>query len=117
MANGSARAALAVGEAAPPFELPDDAGRLRRSDEWLGRSAGAIVWFTNLCDVCADQARELAAARANGKRHAPLVAVHLPGGNAPSAAAFRRVAGTELPILIDDGSVSRAWTGEAVPDT
>lgn len=115
-AQGGAATALAAGDRAPRFELPDDAGRLRRSAEWLGLG-DAVVWFTNLCDLCEDQARELEEARARGEIEAPVVAVHLPGAGTPSPRAFRRGSGEDLPILLDDGSVGRAWTGEAVPDT
>jgi hypothetical protein len=115
-AEGRAVSALVVGDRAPRFDLPDDAGRLRRSAEWLGLGDVA-VWFTNLCELCEDQARELASARARGEIEAPIVAVHLPGAGTPSPSAFRRASGEDLPILLDDGSVGRAWTGEAVPDT
>lgn len=112
---GRKGAPLAVGDRAPEFELPDDSGRLRRSGEWLG-PGGAIVWFTNLCEVCADQARDLAELRRRGRIAAPVVAIHLPGPGSRSPAGFRNM-GADFPILIDDGSVGRAWTGEAVPDT
>jgi peroxiredoxin len=107
---------LAVGESVPGFALPDDVGEARRSGEFLGRSA-AIVWFTNLCAVCEDQARELEALRGRGELDAGIVAIHLPGGSEPSPSEFRRRTGAKFPILIDDGSVGRAWAGEAVPDT
>ena len=115
-AQGSAGRALGAGDPAPRFALPDDAGRIRRSEEWLGHG-DAVVWFTNLCELCADQAGELASARARGEIQAPIVAVHLPGAGSPAPAVFRRASGSELAILLDDGSVGRAWTGEAFPDT
>jgi peroxiredoxin len=113
---GRAGAPLAVGDAAPKFALPDEAGRVRRSDEWLGRG-DAVVWFTNLCDGCADQARELSHAYGRGELPEPIIAIHLPGGAAPPASEFRRRTGAHFPILIDDGTVGRAWAGEAIPDT
>ena len=102
--------------AAPATVLPDEQGNVRRLDAWLGPS-GAVVWFTNLCGLCADQAEELAAARRRGDIRESIVAIHLPGRSSPPVSGFRRRAGDRLPILIDDGAVSRAWTGEAVPDT
>ena len=108
--------ALAVGASAPRFDLPDERGRVRRSEEWLGRG-DAVVWFTNLCELCSDQAREIAAARAGGDWTAPIVAVHLPGEGSPSPAVFERATGGQIPVVLDDGTVTRAWTGEAVPDT
>jgi len=114
--RGRAGPALRVGMAAPDTVLPDDRGIVRRFDAWLGPD-DAVVWFTNLCDVCAEQAEELAAARARGELTAPVVAIHLPGGSSPPVAEFRRRAGDHLPILIDDGGTGRAWTGEAIPDT
>jgi hypothetical protein len=74
-----------------------------------------VVWFTNLCALCADQAREISAARARGDWTSAVVAVHLPGGRAPSPSDFERATG--IPVVVDDGSVTRGWTGEAVPDT
>ena len=107
---------LAAGEAAPAFVLPDDEGRPRRSEEWIGRKE-TIVWFTNLCAICAEQAAVLSAAKRRGALFAEILAIHLPGRIAPAPVDFRRRSGSEFPILIDDGSVGRAWTGEAVPDT
>ena len=112
-AGGRSRSA---GEAAPAFALPDAAGRIRLSSEWIGASR-TIVWFTNLCAVCADQAAALERHRNRGELAAAIVAIHLPGGRAPAIGEFRRRTGATFPILIDDGSVGRAWTGEAVPDT
>jgi hypothetical protein len=114
--HGRAGPALVAGASAPRFDLPDGQGRVRRSEEWFGRG-DAVVWFTNLCDLCADLARVLLAARARGDWTSPIVAVHLPGGRAPSPAAFERATGSGIPVVVDDGRVSRAWTGEAVPDT
>lgn len=76
-----------------------------------------MLWFTNLCELCADQAGELSQAGWIQRSGAKVVAVHLPGGAAPSPSDFRRDSGAEFPVLVDDGAVSRAWTGEAVPDT
>jgi peroxiredoxin len=114
-AQGRAGSALDVGDRAPRFALPDDTGRLRRSEEWFGREV--VVWFTNLCDLCADQARELEASSPRGELRRAVVAVHLPGAGPRSPAAFRRETGGRIPVLVDDGSVTRTWTGEAVPDT
>ena len=116
LASSSAPAPLAVGDTAPAFELPDDEGRLRRSTEWIGRG-DAVFWLTNLCAVCADQASELARARRRGELTAPVVAIHFPGGAAPPPSEFRRASGADFPILIDDGTVGRAWAGSAAPDT
>jgi len=115
-ADGGALPALAEGDRAPRFDLPDERGLVHRSEEWLARG-DAVVWFTNLCELCADQALEITAARARGDWTASIVAVHLPGGRSPSPAAFRRTTGGEIPVVVDDGSVTRAWSGEAVPDT
>ena len=89
---------------------------MRRSAEWIGRGE-TIVWFTNLCAICAEQAAELSAAKREGALGARILAIHFPGGLAPEPRDFRRRTASEFPILIDDGSVGRAWTGEAVPDT
>ena len=107
---------LPAGAAPPGFTLADESGRMRGSSEWIG-VGGAIVWFTNLCAVCADQAADLERFREEGRLAASVVAIHLPGGNAPSVADFRRRTGATFPILIDDGAVGRTWTGESVPDT
>jgi hypothetical protein len=111
-ASPSARRPLAVGDESPAFELPDDAGRLRRSDEWIGRG-DAVVWLTNLCAVCADQARELARADLT----VPIVAIHHPDGASSPPSEFRRRTGADFPVLIDDGSVGRAWAGATAPGT
>lgn len=115
-ASGSAGSPLGVGRTAPAFALPDDSGRARRSEEWIGRG-DTIIWFTNLCEICAEQAWELSEAIRQGDLAATVVAIHFPGGSEPPPAEFRRQTEAEFPILIDDGSVGRAWAGEAVPDT
>ena len=113
---GGGRPTLAAGNRAPQFALPDDTGRIRRSEEWIG-ARRTVVWFTNLCSVCEDQAVELEGFARRGELAVPVVAIHFPGGSEPSPADFRRRTGAAFPILIDDGSVGRAWAGEAVPDT
>ena len=115
-ASGATGRPLAAGDAPPPFALPDADGRVRRSSEWIG-TRRTVVWFTNLCPVCADQAVELEGFARRGELPGPVIAIHFPGGSEPSPADFRRRTGAAFPILIDDGSVGRAWTGEAVPDT
>ena len=115
-ASSGAGRPLAPGDLAPPFVLTDDRGRLRRSAEWIGVRE-TIVWFTNLCVVCEDQAIELEELRERGELETEIVAIHFPGGSEPAPAEFRRRTRSKFPILIDDGSVGRAWSGEAVPDT
>ncbi len=115
-APGSLRAPLAAGSRAPSFKLPDETGRPRRSEEWIGRGT-AVVWLTNLCGICARQARDLAVAAERGELTAAILAIHYPGGLAPSPAEFLRRTGARFPILVDDGTVSRLWSGEVAPDT
>lgn len=114
--EGSAGEALRPGREAIPFSLPDDTGRRRFSSEWIGRSP-VLLWMTNLCEVCADQAVELVAARHTGTLASDVVAIHFPGTMSPLPADFRRRTGAGFPILMDDGSVTRAWSGDALPDT
>lgn len=107
---------LAAGSRAPSFSLPDESGRLRRGEEWIGRRV-TVVWLTNLCGICLVQARELAAAAERGALAAEILAIHFPGGLAPAPAEFLRRASARFPILLDDGTVSRLWAGECAPDT
>jgi peroxiredoxin len=117
LAARGARPALKEGSAAPAFTLPDDSGRPRSSAEWIGRGP-AIVWLTNLCAHCADQARELAQLQGNGELPLRLIAIHYPGGASPSPQEFRAATGVDFPILLDrDGTVSKAFAGDAAPDT
>lgn len=122
--TASGTAALAPGDAAPPFSLPATDGRTYTLESMAGASAAIVVFLANHCPYVASwEDRLVAIAREYADRGVRVLAVssndvtRFPQ-DGPEEMARRVVeAGYPFPYLFDeDGAVARAFGATRTPE-
>jgi peroxiredoxin len=93
---------LTVGEAFPPFQLPDLTGRLHGLDELAGKRALLVHWSPS-CGFCEQIASELAALQ-RGLRNREVELVLASYGDVESNRRLSEAHGLECRVLLLDGS-------------
>jgi peroxiredoxin len=99
--SGAGQHAPSLGDAMPPFLLPDDTGRLVSLEELLGKGPLALTFNRgHWCPYCRINIDALSMARREIAETGGQVAAIIPDRQ-PFVMEFKRDAHSDLPILID----------------
>jgi peroxiredoxin len=113
--QAEAAAGLLAGVPAPPFELPDLAGRLTTLEEFRGRRV-LLIFFSPECAYCQEMADQVAALPWDGSDGRP-VPLLVSAGDAGKNQAFMDEHGIRCPVLLqgDEGTVAAAYLAQGTP--